>query len=141
MAFFRFCCFDIICASTKAYYSMYISIFLNHCFCPTLFILPFPQLQSVSFSLGQHSSKSSLDCVYVFASGPKSSFLLELGPCLWGFGAGHSQTPLHTSAESWQEWDVQGFALQIRSYTLGRSAGIHTLILIQPSAFGAHCHC
>lgn len=42
----------------------------------------------------------------VFAQGPKSSFLLEVGPCLWGWGAGGGDGLV--DAASHKSWILTG---------------------------------
>ena len=83
----------------------------------------------------------------VCSRGPKSSSLLELGPCLRGWRAGGCEALAHVASHKY--WTLAG---------VGRS-GVHTvnevaatqtfswqshslaLILIQPSAFSTGCHC
>lgn len=82
---------------------------------------------------------SSLGLVYcfecsegcVFAWGPKSSFLLELGPCLWGWGAGRGDGQV--DAASHKCWILTGMGpFKGSHYKWGHSASAVQLAFRQP---------
>lgn len=83
----------------------------------------------------------------VFAREPESSFLLEVGPCLWGLGGSGSDVLI--DAASYKCWILTGTGLS-RVHTLNEVAACRlfswhsdnsALILFWCSAFITDCHC
>ncbi len=125
-----FCCFQFISGSFSHFLS-----FLS---------ITFQPLHSSSLWL-VYCFECPEGCV--FAWGPKSSFLLELGPCLWGWGAGGGDAQVY--AASHKCWILTGMGRSrvhtTNEVTAPQPFSWHSdspaLILIQPSAFSTGCHC
>lgn len=114
------------------------------CYFLSFLSITFPPLHSSSLVL-----LYCFECLEgcAFARGPKSSFLLELGPSLWGWGAGGGDGLVDVASH--KLWILTGMG-RSRVHTPNEVAAPQplswhsdspALILIQPSAFSTGCHC